>query len=345
MSLVDNVRALIGSARAGPEATRDAAVEIGSRSGLRARRVGRAVVLARAEHVRACVVFSGHVDVVPPGEGWNAFDAHVASGRVVGRGACDMLGPVACFLELAARRPDLPIAIALTTDEETMMSDAESLLASRALDGALGVVVGEPTDFEVGVAEKGVMWARLVALGRAAHASMPEKGENAITKLLAACAALERVPAQSPHARLGRATMSLDMLRAGTQVNVVPERAEAEIDFRFLPPRSAKEQLALVTETARAFGVAVAPISMHEPFEAHAASRILAAAKRTGAAGEVGLPYGTEASKFSPAFDCIILGPGERALAHTRGESIAVADLERGVDLYERLADERLKLA
>ncbi|HWH08635.1 MAG TPA: M20/M25/M40 family metallo-hydrolase, partial [Candidatus Thermoplasmatota archaeon] len=80
------------------------------------------------------VLLSGHVDVVPAGAGWTR-DPHggeVAEGRVWGRGACDMLGSVACFVAAARRAPDAPCGILLTTDEETGMA-----AASRALEAGL----------------------------------------------------------------------------------------------------------------------------------------------------------------------------------------------------------------
>ncbi|HWG90594.1 MAG TPA: M20 family metallopeptidase, partial [Candidatus Thermoplasmatota archaeon] len=310
------------------------------------------VLLART-HPEATLLLSGHVDVVPEGSGWER-DPHggeVAENRLWGRGACDMLGSVACFLRLAQARPDLPFGIALTTDEETGMKGAEALVQQGMLASFQAAVVGEPTDFEIGVAEKGVLWLRLTAEGRSAHASMPEKGKNAIAALVAGLGRLHGVSLGPRHVLLGAPTMSLGRLVGGTAVNMVPDHAMAELDIRYCPPATRDGILAAIEEALRQSGetIRIEIISDHAPFEAAPTSRLGKAAEGAlravrGNPRAVGLPYGTEASKFvSLGMDLIILGPGERGLAHTNRESIALQDLEDGYLLYEALVERYAK--
>ncbi|HVL48629.1 MAG TPA: M20 family metallopeptidase [Candidatus Thermoplasmatota archaeon] len=307
---------------------------------------GNAAVFRRG---RSRLLFSGHVDVVPAGEAWtrDPFGGEEADGRVWGRGASDMLGAVACWLALAEARRDLPMTIALTTDEETTMAGAEALLASGRLAGVEAVVVGEPTDFEVGVAEKGVLWLAVEVEGRSAHASMPEQGVNAASGLARAVLALEAMSMKGTHPLLGRPTLSVGRLEAGTKVNVVPERARAEVDIRYLPPRSERDVLAAVRMALVDAGVEakVTPISSHPPFETASSSALVASCEKALARAHrpmraVGLPYGTEASRFMRAgWDIVILGPGERALAHTSRESVRLDDLAAASVAYEALAE------
>ena len=181
-------------------------------------------------------------------------------------------------------------------------------------------------------------------MGAPARGSTPERGENAAERLLAAWARVAALPLDGEDGLLGRPTRSLGVLRAGTSVNVVPERAEAEVDLRFLPGTTAEELLERVRKAAAPDAEAEA-LSMHAPFAARPGSRLAAAAERAvrevrgGAARVVGLPYGTEASKYAPVADCVILGPGERAVIHTDRESIRVDALTAGYRVYERLAD------
>lgn len=288
---------------------------------------------------RARIVLSGHVDVVPVGEGWT-LDARgeEAEHRVWGRGACDMLGSVACFVAAAART-DAPCAILLTTDEETGMKAAEHALAEGLLDGFEACVVGEPTSFEVGIAEKGVLWLRVTARGRNAHGSMPHLGDNAAERLVRVLSRLQAVRLDGEHALLGRATLNLGTLRAGEAVNQVPASAVAELDVRYLPGMRAADLVRRLDDAAgepMEFEV----LSDHRPFEVAPDAPLARAAVRATGRRALGLPYGTEASKYAPAgLPCVILGPGDPALAHTSREHIGTRALAEGAEVYARLIE------
>lgn len=340
MILADLLRAA-----ATPEGALPAAREALEAAGLRTRTVpGSNAILATRGEPR--IAFCGHVDVVPVGEGWTRATGETAEGRVWGRGACDMLGSVALWIELA-RTSRLPLAIALTTDEETKMGDAEALVASGLLAPFDALVVGEPTDMEVGVAEKGVLWLRATVAGRAAHASMPHEGINAIEAASRAILRVRDLELPGKSESLGRSTISIDRIAGGVAVNVVPESCTFEIDIRYLPPTPASVVLDLVDSTiARAVDIhKLEVMSHHPPFESPAGSALAKAAEaalsHAGlATRRVGLPYGTEASRYAAlGKDLVILGPGERALAHTNRESIRLADLASGLAAYRHLAE------
>lgn len=305
---------------------------------------GTRAIVARRGSPRLC--FAGHVDVVPTGDGWQRAPGDVADGRVWGRGASDMLGSVACWIALA-RTTTLPFAVALTTDEETRMGDAEALVASGLLSPYEAIVVGEPTDLEIGVAEKGVLWVRATVAGRAAHASMPAEGINAIEAASRAILRLKDLELPGRHASLGAPTISVDRIAGGAAVNVVPESCTFEVDIRYLPGVPSERIVELVDSTIqRAVDVhKLEVMSHHPPFEARDGSRLVAAAEAAvKAAGRsprrVGLPYGTEASRYVQlGNDLVILGCGERALAHTNREAIRVEDLEAGLRAYRALAE------
>lgn len=338
---------LLRAAADGPDAVL-AALEAPLRAlGLEARATRgdgpRAVLWRRGD---ARLALSGHVDVVPVGEGWtrDPFGGEVAEGRAWGRGACDMLGAVACFVGAAALARDAPCAILLTTDEETGMRAAERAVEERLLEGVEGVVVGEPTGFAVGVAEKGVLWLRVRTRGRNAHGSMPELGDNAADRMLRALPAMRAVRLPGEHPLLGRPTQSLGRLLAGEAVNQVPASATAELDVRYLPGGSAEGVLDAFRRAAQEAGepAELEVLSDHPPFETPRDSPLARAALEAVGEGAraVGLPYGTEASKYAPAgFPCVILGPGEPGLAHTNRESVALDDLRRGERVYARLLE------
>lgn len=337
---------LIQRAKDGPEAVLAALEPPLAALGFAARATAgapRAVLWTRGS---PRLLFSGHVDVVPVGEGWTRapFGGEEVEGRIWGRGACDMLGSVACFVAAAAQAPDAPLGILLTTDEETGMQSAIRALEERFLAGVDEVVVGEPTDFDVGIAEKGVLWLRLETQGRNAHGSMPELGENAAERLVRILHALQGAPLPGHHALLGAPTRNLGRVHGGDAVNQVPASAWAELDYRYLPGMTEEQIVRTLHEAARQARerARVEVVSHHPPFETSPEEPLVQrAAKALAATGIVprlvGLPYGTEASRFAPHAACLILGPGERALAHTPRESIRVEDLRRGTAVYARL--------
>lgn len=286
------------------------------------------------------LALSGHVDVVPVGEGWarDPFGGELAEGRIWGRGACDMLGAVAAFVGAATLARDAPCAILLTTDEETGMAAAERALDEGLLGGLAGVVVGEPTDLAIGVAEKGVMWTRVRTSGRNAHGSMPHLGDNAADRLVRVLAELQRVELPGTHPLLGSPTRSLGILRAGEAVNQVPASASAEVDFRYLPGGAPEDLLQLVRDAAARVGehVEIEVLSNHLPFEARADEALVRAARYAlPSSAALGLPYGTEASKYAPrGIPCVILGPGDPALAHTNREHVLLDSLWRAEQAY-----------
>ncbi|HLE97070.1 MAG TPA: M20/M25/M40 family metallo-hydrolase, partial [Candidatus Thermoplasmatota archaeon] len=220
------------------------AAEILGAAGFRLDEAGGALVARRREPRFA---LSGHVDVVPAGEGWTRAPSSgaVEDGRVHGRGATDMLGAVGCFLAVAEDSRG-PLAVVLTTDEETTMAAAERLVADKRLDGIEAAVVGEPTDLEVGSCEKGVLWARITVHGRAAHASMPEKGENAVLLALKAVGKLASTRLSGGHALLGQPTLAITGIHGGVAQNVVPERCAFDLDLRFLPPRRVEDMVSML---------------------------------------------------------------------------------------------------
>ena len=134
------------------------------------------------------LLYSGHIDVVPPGaeELWDSppFEPQVRGDRLYGRGACDMKGSIAAMLHAleVLRQCAVPlrgeVLLALDVDEETSNKGMRRLLASGVRADAC--IVGEPTDLEINLGHKGVMGLWLTFSGRRAHASRPEMGINPI---------------------------------------------------------------------------------------------------------------------------------------------------------------------
>jgi acetylornithine deacetylase/succinyl-diaminopimelate desuccinylase-like protein len=217
------------------------------------------------------VVLSGHLDTYPPGDAarWTTppYAPAVREGRLYGRGSADMKGGIAAAIavlsSLAARR-DWPgeVVLALAGDEESMGRDGSLFLLETVpeLRGDCCIVTDAGSPAVIRFGEKGMVWLTLRATGRAAHGAHVHRGINAAEAVMEAARrilALRGMPVALPPEvaaaiatakpvseplggageadTLGRVTVNLGRIVAGTSPNLVPDTAGAGLDIR-LPP-------------------------------------------------------------------------------------------------------------
>lgn len=304
---------------------------------------------------RSPLCFTGHVDTVPLGSApWSRdpFAGEVADGRLFGRGASDMKSGVAAFVATACvLAPRLNgagrIVLVITGGEETGCEGAAALAQAGLLERAGALVVAEPTANAPVIGHKGALWLRAVATGVTAHGSMPHLGVNAAYKAGRALMKLDGFEFNAePHPALGKPTLNVGAVRAGLNVNSVPDRAEIDIDIRTvpsLPHARAREHIAaeLGPDIAVETLVDVGPV-WTEPSDAWVQDVVSVAAEVTGAAGvaPATAPYFTDASVLKPALGdppTVILGPGEPAMSHQTDEYCTVARIHEAADIYAGL--------
>ena len=104
-------------------------------------------------------------------------------------------------------------------------------------------LVGEPTDLQPVIAQKGALWLKISTFGKSAHGSTPHLGENAIEKMTKVIEALKSLPMEKDHPLLGKPTLNIGTIWGGTKINVVPERCEIAVDRRLLPGEKKEELL------------------------------------------------------------------------------------------------------
>lgn len=312
---------------------------------------GRESVVARLPGREAgCLVLCGHLDTVAiHEEDWSVppLSGHKDDGRIYGRGAADMKSGVAGLL-VAARwaaalsaSPQKSLVLALTADEERGYTGARSLVEGGHLDGAEFLLIAEPTDGTVFLGQKGELWIKAVFQGKAAHGSVPELGVNAALPAaefsLGAVKAVNALPA-GPR---GKTSVNLGRIAGGWQVNVVPDRAEVELDVRTALSEHREVVLERVEEMGRrvaahwgtSFSYALtnerAPIET--PGDAPYIGELLAAVEEvTGKTPETGIaPYSTDAVEIVPRLGVplAIYGPGSIAQAHRPDEYVEVRSL------------------
>ena len=187
---------------------------------------------------------------------------------------------------------------------------------------------------------KGSLWATLRATGKAAHSSMPERGENAILKLTRALDRIDThlVPelATFTHPVLGRSTLNVGMIRGAARANIVPDFAEAEVDIRITPSLSAAGgALALLKDTITSHELPLAIIGPHEnpPMETAAEHPMIQSLLDQGSK-LAGAPPGFSMPPTSRPPECPPSASGRDSIdqAHIIDEFIDIEALERGAD-------------
>jgi len=299
--------------------------------------------------------FTGHVDTVPLGNApwkYDPFGGEIVDGRLYGRGSTDMKAGVAAFVAAACEiarngKIDARVVLLITAGEETGCDGASELVKSKTLEQGGALIVGEPTSNVPMVGHKGALWLRAVATGVTAHGSMPHLGVNAAYKAGRALNKLEAFEFnEAPHPYLGKATLNVGAVRAGINVNSVPDRAEIDIDIRTipsLPHARVKEHLAaeLGDEISMSPLVDV-PAVWSEPGDKWIGEVFAVVREVTGKAPSpyATVPYFTDASVLKPALGdppTIILGPGEASMAHQIDEYCFVDRIREATEIYAKL--------
>ena len=276
-------------------------------------------VLPVAQDSSPAVVFSTHLDCVPP-----FFPSRVEGDRLHGRGACDAKGIMAAQIAAADRlRADgnSRAGLLFVVGEERGSDGARR--ANEMPPGSRFLIDGEPTDNRLGLATRGILRVKLRASGRAAHSSYPELGESAIDKLIDALIALRSIALPDDSA-LGRTHYSVGLISGGVAPNVVSPSAEAEVMFR------------TVTDAAEVRR-AIAPLESRVAIEHVLEVPPVRLMTVPGYSAEV-FPYTTDIPFLTAWGEPLLFGPGSIHEAHTADESVSIAELSAAVDHYEAIA-------
>jgi acetylornithine deacetylase/succinyl-diaminopimelate desuccinylase family protein len=323
------------------------------------------------------LIFNGHLDVVPAGnpsqwkyppyQGKVVYPVRNSSGilnpageqrsiisngvkgKIYGRGASDMKGGVASFIHAISmidrskiRFDRGSLILHLVSDEESHGHQGMGFLAQKGRIRGDAAIVGEPTNLDLVIAQKGALWFRISTFGRSAHGSRPAQGINAIEKMMKLIDRLNSVPLLKEHPLLGKPTINIGKIQGGTKVNVVPDRCEIEVDRRLLPDEKKEEILREIKEVIESVQAhdpilkyQIEEIDYAEPSEIHPDEEIVrigleAGQEVMGAKPRVrGFSGFTDARFYINQFHIptLIFGPGGTDQSHTTDESVEVEAL------------------
>jgi acetylornithine deacetylase len=286
-----------------------------------------------------------HIDTVPAGEGWTRppFEPTIEGDRMYGRGSGDAKASVAAMLMAAKDLADSggpatgTVLVILGYQEETKHTTLGTAVARLGrIDAA---VVGEPTNLEPAIAQRGLMMVDLVARGVQRHAGYAADNPdftNAIVELGRNLSRLPELFRDRVHPILGIATVTPTMLEGGVSRNVTPPTARAVLDVRSTPSWTHAE---LADELKRALDVEVVVTSDRlVPCETPPDSRILALARQIRPGGR---PFGSPTCSdwvFLRDRDTIKCGPGTSRRSHTPDEYVDLPEVSEARIFYGQLA-------
>jgi succinyl-diaminopimelate desuccinylase len=321
----------------------------------------RANVIAQVKSSghRAALLFACHLDVVGAGEAdWKypPFGGVESNGRIYGRGSADMKGGIAAIVTAIEKIVEAgttlqgDIIFLAAAGEETDSCGAKRFVGDcNWLPQLAGVVIPEPTNFDVVTAHRGMLWLEVTTKGKAAHGSTPQLGINAISLMRLVLDELEnyKIPFKL-HPDLGGCSMSVNTITGGKELNVVPDKCSIGIDIRTVPSQNHQD---IISDLEKIFGklksrnpqfdADVSVLREVEPLEtptSRGCGFVKDFCAAVGAAKTKAVGFTTDGPYFaSLGAPVVIFGPGGPELCHKLDEYIEISDVEKAVEHYKNI--------
>lgn len=317
------------------------------------------------------VVLSGHTDVVPvEGQAWNTppFELTEKNGKLYGRGSCDMKGFLACVLASVElfQRTNLqkPIYLAFSYDEEIGCLAAPALvraIKSHYTEKPAFAIIGEPTRMQPVVGQKGICVLETTVYGSAGHSSRIKQEVSAIHTAAKLINWLEQkmdalIAAGHTDDRFqpNHSSLHSGIIKGGIAPNVIADVCSFHWDVRTIPADKVEDILSdfeifckdLESDLQLRFPGAKIHTAVHHPpvppLDTPETSDVVPLIRRLSGVEELTtVSYAAEAGQFAEGgFQSVICGPGDIAQAHRANEFIEISQLEKGLEMMHRLAEE-----
>jgi acetylornithine deacetylase/succinyl-diaminopimelate desuccinylase family protein len=312
------------------------------------------------------LLIHSHYDTQPAGDParWES-DPYVAAlrdGRIYGRGAGDDKGSVAVqlaallALDRAGFIPPYEVLFAFVADEESGGDRGTRMLHERGELRADAALIGEQTDNQVAIGERGIVWLRVTFSGSAAHGAIPEAGISALAPAARLIEQINGTLAGDLHTRrptplLPASSVNVGRCEAGVDVSTVPSRAVVEIDRRIVPGETPEgcvlDIQSLVDEALRAYPGATAHLETFlsggaflTDTSAPAVQSLQRAIQKAGGDGTVtGYRQASDARFLAnDGIPLLVFGPADPEVGHAFNEHVPVADLQVATDAIAHFA-------
>lgn len=329
---------------------------------------------------RPVLHFSGHMDVVPAGDGWEVdpYAGVVKDGRLYGRGASDQKSGIIASIFVGEVIKNAGFRLLGTLEQSATPDEETGGMAGVGYLVEQGYIKKGKTDYcvitecldvdQICIGHRGTLWLTIETEGKKCHGSMPEVGINALDKMVELIHVLNTelkpavaqrttdLPVVPPACR--KNTLVTTVIHAGTKVNTVPDKCVAEVDRRIVPPETAASALAEVEAVCARlqakdpdFRYKLQPTLEVDPTLVPDDTAVVKAFMDSGERVLGRLPRFV----LSPGMDdqryvvkqggldqCIVYGPGPLALAHQTDEYVEMADIFTAVKIMSLAAMELL---
>lgn len=285
------------------------------------------------------LLLNSHHDTVRPNPGYtrDPFKPEIIDGKLFGLGSNDAGGPlvslIAAFLHYYERK-NLKYNIVMAASAEEEISGTGGIESIwKSLQPIEFAVVGEPTLCQMAIAEKGLMVLDCVAKGKAGHAAR-EEGINAIYEAMKDIDWIKSYQFDKISSTLGKVKMTVTIINAGKQHNVVPAECTYTIDVRVTDKYTLEEVLEIIRDNVKS-DVTPRSLRMRPSGIAEDHPLVLSAKK-------LGLElYGspTTSDQAMIPVPSVKIGPGDSARSHSADEFIYVDEIRKGIATYISLLD------
>lgn len=288
------------------------------------------------------ILLNSHHDTVKPNNGYllNPFEAKIHEGKLYGLGSNDAGGALvsllAAFLYFQEKKNlNYNLIYAATAEEEISGKDGIELILSELgkIDFA---IVGEPTQMHLAIAEKGLLVLDCIVKGKSGHAAR-EEGENAIYKTIKVIDWFQTFQFPKTSETLGPVKMTVTMIEAGTQHNVVPDTCSFVVDVRTTDVYTNPEVLEIIKQH---IDCEIKPRSMRLNSSAIDKDHPIVKAGIGLGRKTYGSPTSSDQAVMN--FPSLKIGPGDSARSHIADEFIYLSEIEEGIELYIKMLNEVL---
>ena len=280
------------------------------------------------------ILLNSHHDTVKPGASWkkDPFTPIVVDGKLYGLGSNDAGAPlvalIAAFIHFyESKNLKYNLILAATAEEEISGKDGVEFILP-GLGSIEFAIVGEPTSLKMAVAEKGLMVLDCTAKGRGGHAARDE-GDNAIYQAIREIEWFQNYKFNKTSEKLGDVKMSVTMINAGSQHNVVPDECRFVVDIRSTDVYTNDEILSIIkqniTSEVQARSTRLQPSGLKKDHFLYDVAKKLKIET-------FGSPTLSDQALMS--FPSVKIGPGDSARSHTADEYILLKEIEEGIQLY-----------
>ena len=323
------------------DTTANAIEKFFAKHGVNAFRKGNNVWARNAAYdfTKPTILLNSHHDTVKPNTSWtlNPFQPLIKEERLYGLGSNDAGGPlvslIAAFLYFNNQKNlNYNFILAATAEEENAgKNGVRSILADlEKIDFA---IVGEPTEMQMAVAEKGLMVLDCIAKGKAGHAARIV-GENAISKAIKDIEWIHSYQFPKNSEFLGPVKMTCTIINAGTQHNVIPDTCKFTVDVRTTDAYTNEETLEIIRQHIQS---EVSPRSTHLGASGIDKNHLLVQTAKKLKIKTFGSATSSDMALLK--IPAVKIGPGKSERSHTADEFIFVKEIEEGIKIYIKILE------